>query len=747
VSLAAAVFAAAILAAIHVGLRRNRAAFRFQLAVDLLLLLLPGRILLTGAHLGPGPLGGESWGTVRTVSGSPDQVDLPTQLHVWWAEVRRLVATGELPWISDRIGGGLPLFSGGQTCLLFPPQLPVWLFGPENGTDVMSLLKLEAAALGMFFLSRRLGLRPVAASVGGIAWGFGLGILSWLVSPMGWLYASAPWALHFLLGALRGSRASSAALALLFGALLGGGVSLEGAGFLFLATALAGFVLAFGKTRRLGRAMAPLAAALLVSAVGLLPVVLSIPRVGGDGSASAVRPLGPGLSKLVASTIFVPWRFGHPADGTWRQDFAAAGIAFSVGVAPWALAAAAVPRRRHRRAALAFLSMGLLGAGFLFTVPGFREFFLALPLFPKLLWHRAGFLLGFGVVLLAGLGVDAWMERRRGGLLIPAAIVLGIAVAALLATSPLRPMTLAELAPAVVPVLLIAAALCGRRAAGVALPAVVAAEVLLIGWRVLPASVPAPAPPVVQELRRLAASGDRILGYAAALPPNLAARLGLSDLRANDPVAPPSFRALQEALGVSDPLLGTVLVPWSGLAGAWGVRWMLSSGPLPEGAPFTAGWERAATTERGAIYRNPRRLALVRVAVAEKLWRGRWDAALDETDFSRVALLDRPVGLGGTGRLDALRTRSSRVSARVVCDGTCLALLQTPLSAGWTGRVDGAVSPLVLSNVAGMGIVVPTGTHEVSWSYAPPGLVPGAALTLLGLAGCIILPSRKWRRQ
>ncbi len=745
-SLAAAVFAVGLLAAIHLGLRRSRAAFRFQLAVDLLLLLLPGRLLLTGAHLGPGPLSGESWGTVRTVSGSPDQVDLPTQLHVWWAEVRRLVASGDLPWISDRIGGGLPLFSGGQTGLLFPPQLPVWLFGPENGTDVMSLLKLEAAALGMFFLSRRLGLRPAAASVGGVAWGFGLGILSWLVSPMGWVYASAPWALHFLLGALRGSRASSAALALLFGALLGGGVSLEAGGFLFLATAFAGFVLAFGKPRRLGRAVAPFAAALLVSGVGLLPVLLSVPRVWSDGPASPATRLGPALSKMVASTLFVPWRYGHPADGTWRQDFAAAGIAFSVGIAPWALVVAAVPRRRHRRAALAFLSMALLGAGFLFAVPGFRELFLALPLFPKLLWHRAGFLLGFGVVLLASLGVDAWIERRRGGLMIPAAIVLGIAVAALLATSPLRPLRLAALAPAVVPPLLIAAVLCGRRAAGVTLPAVVAAEVLLVGWKVLPASVQAPAPPAVQELRRLAAPGDRILGYGAALPPNLGARLGLSDLRANDPVTPGSFRALQEALGVSDPLLGTVLAPWSGLAGAWGVRWMLAPGPLPEGAPFTAGWEKMAATGTGAIYRNSRSLAAVRVAVAEKLWRGRWDAALDETDFSRVAILDRPLGLGGTGRLNVLETRPSRVSARVACDGTCLALFQAPLCAGWTGRVDGAVSSLVRSNVAGMGIVVPAGTHDISWTYAPPGLAPGGAGTLLGLAGCIILARRKGRR-
>lgn len=745
-SLAAALFAAGLLAAIHLGLRRSRPALRFQLAVDLLLLLLPGRVLFSGAHLGPGPLGGESWGTVRTVWGSPDQVDLPTQLHVWWEEVRRLVASGEPPWISDRIGGGLPLFAGGQSCLLFPPHLPVWLFGAENGTDVMALLKLELAALGTFLLLRRFGLKPAAAGVGGIAWGFGLGVLSWLVSPMGWVYAAAPWALHFLAGALRGRSRSSVALALLFGGLLGGGVSLEAAGFLFLATALCGVVLGWGKLGRLIRVAVPLAVSLLVSAAGLLPVLLGIPRVLGGKPSSTLAPLGPVLTEMVASTFLVPWRYGHPSDGTWREGFAAVGIAFSVGTAAWALAAAAWPRRRHRRLAFAFLAMGFLGTGFLFVLPGFREVFLALPLFPKLLWYRAGFLPGFALVLLASVGADAFLESRRSGRLIAAALGTGIAVAALLLTSPVRPVPRAALSSAAAPALLVAAALLGRRAGGVALPAAVAAEVCLIGWNVLPASVPAEAPPAVEELRRLAAPGERILGYGATLPPNFAARFGLADLRANDPVAPPAFRTLQTALSVSDPLLGTILAPWSGLAGAWGVRWMVSAAPLPEGAPFAAGWEKVAATRDGAVFRNLRALGTVRLAVAEKVSAGPWSVSLDATDFSREAVVAEPLGLAGAGHLDILEARPHRVSARVGCEGRCLAVMQTPIAPGWAGRIDGVSSPIVPANLAGMGLVVPGGTHEVSWVYSPPGLAPGVVATLLGLAACVALVNARRKR-
>jgi len=54
-------------------------------------------------------------------------------------------------------------------------------------------------------------------------------------------------------------------------------------------------------------------------------------------------------------------------------------------------------------------------------------------------------------------------------------------------------------------------------------------------------------------------------------------------------------------------------------------------------------------------------------------------------------------------------------------------------------------APIVAANVAAMGVVVPPGTHLVTWRYAPPGLVPGAAATALGLAGCAVLARRNRR--
>ena len=186
----------------HLLVLRRRAVLRFQLVVDVMLLLLVGRLLLAGGHLGPGVPGAQAWGAPRTVAGSPEQTDLPLQLAPWWEESRRLIAAGQPPWVTERIGGGTALFAHGQSGLPFPLHLPVLVLGAESGTDVMAVWKLEIAALGMFVLLLvRLRLRWAAAAAGGLAWGFGLYALSWLVSPVGWVLAATPVSLLLLGGA------------------------------------------------------------------------------------------------------------------------------------------------------------------------------------------------------------------------------------------------------------------------------------------------------------------------------------------------------------------------------------------------------------------------------------------------------------------------------------------------------------------------------------------------------------------
>jgi hypothetical protein len=253
------------LAVLHVLVRRKRALLVFQLAVDVGLLLLPGRVLLSGLHLGTGPPEAIEWGGPITVTGSAEQSDFPLQLGIWWEEVRRLAGAGELPWVSDRIGGGTPLFGNGQTQLPFPLQLPVWFLGVERGSDVMGVWKLELAALGGFLFLRRLRAVPAASGIGALAYAFGLCSLSWLVSPVTWVMAATPWTWLLLLGALRGDRRQMGLLAVVLGVLAGWSVHPETAAFLWLAIGIGGVTLSLGRWRRLRRLIISLVLGIAVS--------------------------------------------------------------------------------------------------------------------------------------------------------------------------------------------------------------------------------------------------------------------------------------------------------------------------------------------------------------------------------------------------------------------------------------------------------------------------------------------------
>ncbi|MFI5167236.1 MAG: hypothetical protein ACHQQS_11475 [Thermoanaerobaculales bacterium] len=737
------------LAAVHVVVRRSRAALLFQVAVDVILLLLPGRLLLRGLHIGPGAPGAPEWGGGVTVTGSPEQSDLPLQFEPWWAEVSRLGAAGEPPWISDRIGGGAPLFANGQTGLPFPLHLPVWVLGPERGNDVMSVWKLELAALGGFLLLRRLGLQPIAAAAGALPYGFGLYHLSWLVQGMAWVVALAPWALWALIATLRGNRRSAAGLAVLLGALAGWSVHPETATFLWLALAVVGTAQAWGRGRRLRRLATPFLLAVPVAAVGAIPLIATIADTAklAESRGAAMYP-DPALSwsfrMRMAALILMPWREGDPAAGTWRQPFSHAAVSVSIGAAPLALLLLGGVRRRHRRIATGLAAVGLCSVGLVYQLPVFAHVVGHLPVLERMTWVRAGFLIGLAAAYLGALAFDAWLRRPSRGRLVAAGLVVGGAVVGLhlgVHGGELRGLLVAAGAPAAVATV---------AAVGVgpwAVPALIAVETLANDWRLLGGSRDQASPPAIVEVlqRLVAGGGGRVLGLGDALPPNLPARYGLADLRSSDPVRPLGLAHLHQALGaVGMALPGPVTMPWAGLAGAWGVRW-LATPPQGVTGPAAAGWEEAYQDAGGRVYRNPRALPVLRLASAAASppgdpARGEWETV----DFATTAVTTERVALGGSGTIRVVEERPYRWVAEVESHGVVLAILHTPRAPGWRVWLDGSGTRVVEANLGALGVVVPTGHHEVRWEYAPVGLWPGLALTVAGLAGCLVLALGAW---
>lgn len=70
-------------------------------------------------------------------------------------------------------------------------------------------------------------------------------------------------------------------------------------------------------------------------------------------------------------------------------------------------------------------------------------------------------------------------------------------------------------------------------------------------------------------------------------------------------------------------------------------------------------------------------------------------------------------------------------------------LVTTPWSAGWQATIDGAPAEVVQADVAFMGVRVPAGEHEVVLRYHTPGLLPGAIITICGVAVTVVLARRR----
>ncbi len=754
---AAALWILIPLAVVHALVWKRKHLLLFQLAVDVSLLVLPGSVLLRGLHLGPGVPGAVAWGGPVTVSGSAEQSDLPLQLAVWWEEVRRLVGSGEYPWVSERIGGGTPLFSNGQTQLPFPLHLPVWVLGAERGTDVMAIWKLELAALGGFLFLRRLRLLPAAAAVGSLSYAFGLFSLSWLVSPVTWVTAAAPWAFWLLVGALRGSPTAGAGLAVVMGVIAGWSVNPESAAFLCLAIAAAGGVLALGRLRRARRLAVPLLLGSAVAGVGALPTAMTVmdsPKLAhmAAGAQYPSPDVSWALRARVASLLLTPWRYGDPADQTWAQPFPAAPVSLGVGCVALACLIGGAPRRRLRRWAAALGTVGVLAVVLVWQIPGIGHALAHVPVLGAAVWVRAGFLVSFVLAMLAAVGADAVLRGRRRARIAAAAALVQIAVVALALTAQNGQARRRSLEVGWLPALAVALAPTLPAAGGVILPVLVLAETCAVGTGLLPGSVESPRssePAITRELRRnITAEGGRVLGLGSALPANLGSRLGFADLRSHSPVRPLALARLHRALGARGmDLPGPVTRPWAGVAGCWGARWLATPPEGVEGAVAT-GWQEVYRDHSGRLYRNARALPAIRLATRvisspSEPFEGGWEGV----DFATTAVTDAALALGGEGALNVTEDRPWLHTAKIRASGTVLALLHVPHAAGWHASLDGRMAEIVDADLGAMGVVVSDGEHEVRWEYAPPGLALGVMLSLAGLAGCLVLSLSSQRRR
>ncbi len=213
-----------------------------------------------------------------------------------------------------------------------------------------------------------------------------------------------------------------------------------------------------------------------------------------------------------------------------------------------------------------------------------------------------------------------------------------------------------------------------------------------------------------------AAEGGRIVGIDGVLPANLAGRYGLADLRAYDPLRPLPYAAMLRELGQTDPVLGGPLrIAPPDLFGAWSVRFLIAG---PDRS--VDGWEPVWRGREGSLWRNPAWLPEVR-AVGRTV-AGGWNELLSgAVDLSTAAVVAEgtPAVTAERVALQVDTISGPRIEVVSDCDGPCLVIAARPWAPGWSATVDGEPAPLVLANLAGLGVVAPPGRHRVVLDYNP----------------------------
>jgi hypothetical protein len=649
----------------------------------------------------------------RPEVGNPAQGDVTYQVIPWLLFLRHELRAGRAPYWNPHQSAGTPFWGNGSSAPLFPLHLLFVAVPLQVGFLLLPWLRIVIGGCGVWALARELGLSRPAALLTALAFPLSGMPVGFLLYPMGNALALVPWVL-LATERLAMKRWGWAPLAL-----LGGLQLLAGHPETALHTAmLSGLYLLVRGTavRAWAGWFAGWAVAAAISAIHILPLALTLFASSRWQQWSAAADVSPPLALLALQPLrlVLPEMYGNPALGTWWGPFNYLATAVYAGALALPLAAAGMVRARGDRRWAAVLVLLLFSLAAAYHLPVLRQVLLALPLVGRVLHHRLLFGVELALALLLGAGCDRWLEGKAKALLAGTAAALALLGAAWLAfagewsgrglTGQQLRWTLWVGGIAV----LLAASLALRRErrwrVWPLLPGILLIDLVAAHGRVNPAQPLGRIYPRTGAIEFLADRPERLAGLGNTLRPNAAMAYGLFDVRGDDSVKLQRYERLYASrLGEGHP---TYFRPMSRWRDVWlarlGVRWVVA-GPREE--PPVPGWTLAYQGPDARVYERPRPLPLVR-------WAG-----------------------GGAGRMAEVERRAPGawdVSWRAARPG--LLVVAEAWDPGWRATVDGKAVPVEPAGDVLLGLHLGPGQGRLRLRYRPPGLLPGAALSLLGLA-------------
>lgn len=637
------------------------------------------------------------------------------------------IQRGALPQWWDGSGLGVPLAAEPQHGALYPPA---WLASTPRALDLVLLLHLAWAALGVALWARRLRASDHSALVVGLL-AAATGVLASCAVRGALLgLAHLPWLGAVIAGAQDRPPARTAiAIALLLGL---AGLSGELA---VLVDALA-LVLVLGVGRIRARWLVPaIAAGLAIASAQWLPALLHL--AAGERAGQTVNGLP--LARLVE--LIVPGAFGAtlaPA-GVWAPSLFA-------GAPLLALAAVVTPPRR---------TLGLVGGLVVAALVCGRGGWPAWLGAPEL--HAGALVLVLAAH--AGAGLDALVAGKRRAVLSLGAGA-GCTVLALGALGALRsrhPEAAAAIDRALIDgglsVACTAGAIALARTGAASRRPIILALLVVSAVGAAPSIMPvAPRavvtdPPAWAQLappsrparvyvpQVMPDEGDTLEDVAGYLRGTVPWRWGLAAARSEDPARLPDHDdvwlaaareggALLDRFGIALAILPSNVVAANKMT-ELGVRGRWSLVSLPVAPP--------AAVLRGSVY-----------AVAPRDATGHLFAAGGGTNVLRGTVVLKGTGTPRTDRGPPLPCEidawtDGDIELACTTDAPGFAAVSSTPAPGWSVTVDGADTDWLVADVLRRAVPIEAGRHRVRWTYQAPGLRIGAILAIAALLGLLAL--------
>lgn len=112
-----------------------------------------------------------------------------------------------------------------------------------------------------------------------------------------------------------------------------------------------------------------------------------------------------------------------------------------------------------------------------------------------------------------------------------------------------------------------------------------------------------------------------------------------------------------------------------------------------------------------------------------------------KTDLRNTVILEEDPHLqqGGEGKVDITSSTANTIKAKIQVNKNSLVFLSDTFYPGWVAFVDGKQTPIYRADYAFRAIVVPSGTHNISFLYQPLSFALGIVGSIVGLAGLLVL--------